>query len=111
MSEEEAVVAAEEEEQQETGGPTKLDRFETPNRLVKDEDTASDTFAQFVAEPFERGYGHTIGNTLRRVLLSSLEGAAITSVRIAGVQFDFDARMLPAHPCQDVEQEAVTGGD
>jgi DNA-directed RNA polymerase subunit alpha len=88
MSEEQAAVAAE-EEKEETGGPIKLDRFETPSRLVKDEDTASETFAQFVAEPFERGYGHTIGNTLRRVLLSSLEGAAITSVRIAGVQHEF----------------------
>ena len=88
MSEEQAAEAAE-EKQEETGGPIKLDRFETPNRLVKDEETATDTYAQFVAEPFERGYGHTIGNTLRRVLLSSLEGAAITSVRIAGVQHEF----------------------
>ncbi|MDA0767997.1 MAG: DNA-directed RNA polymerase subunit alpha [Verrucomicrobia bacterium] len=67
----------------------RLDRFEVPNRLVKDEDTATGTYAKFVAEPFERGYGHTIGNTLRRVLLSSLEGAAIISVRIAGVQHEF----------------------
>jgi DNA-directed RNA polymerase subunit alpha len=49
------------------------------------------THAQFIAEPFERGYGHTIGNSLRRVLLSSLEGAAITSVRIAGVQHEFSS--------------------
>jgi DNA-directed RNA polymerase subunit alpha len=83
---EEAVAA---EEQEDTTSPIKLDRFEVPSRLVKDEDTATETYAQFVAEPFERGYGHTIGNTLRRVLLSSLEGAAITSVRIAGVQHEF----------------------
>ncbi len=57
----------------------RLARFEMPNRLVKDETTATDTYAKFIAEPFERGYGHTIGNSLRRVLLSSLEGAAITS--------------------------------
>ena len=69
--------------------PIRLDRFEVPNRLIKNEDTASETYAQFVAEPFEQGYGHTIGNSLRRVLLSSLEGAAITSVRIAGVQHEF----------------------
>jgi len=69
----------------------KLARFELPNRLVKNEVTATDTYAQFTAEPFERGYGHTIGNTLRRVLLSSLEGAAITSVRIAGVQHEFSS--------------------
>jgi len=70
---------------------TTLARFELPNRLVRNEDTATDTYAQFVAEPFERGYGHTIGNTLRRVLLSSLEGASITSVKIAGVQHEFSS--------------------
>jgi len=70
---------------------TKLARFEIPNRLVKNEETATPTYAQFTAEPFERGYGHTIGNSLRRVLLSSLEGAAITSVRIAGVQHEFSS--------------------
>lgn len=67
----------------------KLDRFDLPNRLVKDEDSATETYARFTAEPFVQGYGHTIGNSLRRVLLSSLEGAAITSVRIAGVQHEF----------------------
>ena len=60
-----------------------------PSRLVKNETTATETFAQFVAEPFDRGYGHTIGNSLRRVLLSSLEGAAITSVRIKGAEHEF----------------------
>ena len=69
----------------------KLARFELPNRLVRNEETATDTYAQFSAEPFERGYGHTIGNSLRRVLLSSLEGASITSVRIAGVQHEFSS--------------------
>ncbi len=69
--------------------PIRLDRFEVPSRLIKNEDTATESYAQFVAEPFERGFGHTIGNSLRRVLLSSLEGAAITSVRIAGVQHEF----------------------
>ena len=60
-----------------------------PSRLVKNETTASDTFAQFAAEPFDKGYGHTIGNSLRRVLLSSLEGASITSVRIKGADHEF----------------------
>ncbi|MDP0489688.1 MAG: DNA-directed RNA polymerase subunit alpha [Verrucomicrobiota bacterium JB023] len=83
MSEENETVLEDEK------GPVKLDRFELPNRLIKNEDTATNTYAQFVAEPFERGYGHTIGNSLRRVLLSSLEGASITSVRIAGVQHEF----------------------
>ena len=63
--------------------------FEIPDRLIKDEDTATETYAKFTAEPFEAGFGHTIGNSLRRVLLSSLEGAAITSVRIAGAQHEF----------------------
>jgi len=60
-----------------------------PKRLTKDESTATDTYAKFVAEPFETGYGHTIGNSIRRVLLSSLEGAAITSVKIDGAMHEF----------------------
>jgi DNA-directed RNA polymerase subunit alpha len=57
--------------------------------LLKEESTATATYAKFTAEPFETGYGHTIGNSLRRVLLSSLEGAAITSVKIDGAQHEF----------------------
>jgi DNA-directed RNA polymerase subunit alpha len=72
-----------------------------PNRLVKNEATATDTYAQFVAEPFDRGYGHTIGNSLRRVLLSSLEGASITSVKIKGADHEFAT--LP-HVVEDVVQ-------
>ena len=60
-----------------------------PKRLVKEDATATETYAKFVAEPFETGYGHTIGNSLRRVLLSSLEGAAITSVKIEGAMHEF----------------------
>ena len=60
-----------------------------PKTLVKDEATATDTYAKFVAEPFEAGYGHTLGNSLRRVLLSSLEGAAITTIRIDGAPHEF----------------------
>jgi DNA-directed RNA polymerase subunit alpha len=60
-----------------------------PKRLTKDEETATDKFAKFIAEPFETGYGHTIGNSIRRVLLSSLEGAAITSVKIDGAMHEF----------------------
>src|SRR6266511_2933432 len=69
--------------------PVRLGRFEMPKRLVKDDPTATETFAKFTAEPFETGYGHTIGNSLRRVLLSSLEGAAITSVKIDGAMHEF----------------------
>ena len=60
-----------------------------PKRLQKDDATATETYAKFVADPFETGYGHTIGNSLRRVLLSSLEGAAITSLKVDGAMHEF----------------------
>ena len=63
--------------------------LELPYRVVKDERSATPTFGRFTAEPFERGFGTTIGNSLRRVLLSSLEGAAVTKVKIAGVSHEF----------------------
>src|SRR6267378_1819605 len=69
--------------------PVRLGRFEMPKRLTKEDSTATETFARFIAEPFETGYGHTIGNSLRRVLLSSLEGAAITSIKIDGAMHEF----------------------
>ena len=71
--------------------PKRLGKFELPNRLTKIEETASDTFAVFQAEPFETGYGHTLGNSLRRVLLSSIEGAAISSIKIDGVHHEFQS--------------------
>src|SRR5437762_9153387 len=69
--------------------PVRLGRFEMPKRLTKEEPTATETFAKFIAEPFETGYGHTVGNSLRRVLLSSLEGAAITSIKVDGAMHEF----------------------
>src|SRR4029077_1558354 len=69
--------------------PVRLGRFEMPKRLVKDDTSATETYAKFVADPFETGYGHTIGNSLRRVLLSSLEGAAITSIKVDGAMHEF----------------------
>jgi len=69
----------------------RLGKFQLPNRLVKDEASATETYAKFTAEPFETGYGHTIGNGLRRILLSSIEGAAISSIRIDGVQHEFQS--------------------
>ena len=60
-----------------------------PKRLVKDDATATETYAKFIADPFETGYGHTIGNSLRRVLLSSLEGAAISSIKIESAMHEF----------------------
>ena len=69
--------------------PIRLSRFEMPRAVKKDEGTATGTYARFIAEPFEIGYARTIGNSLRRVLLSSIEGCAICSVKIAGVSHEF----------------------
>ena len=63
--------------------------LELPSRVVPDQETLTDTYGLFVAEPFERGFGTTIGNSLRRILLSSLEGSAVTEARIRGVQHEF----------------------
>ncbi|MFO7955810.1 MAG: DNA-directed RNA polymerase subunit alpha [Candidatus Brocadiia bacterium] len=65
--------------------------LELPFQVAVDRDTLTDTFGEFTAEPFERGFGHTIGNSLRRVLLSSIEGAAVVSARIDGVQQELTA--------------------
>jgi len=71
--------------------PIRLSRFEMPKRVQKEENTASATYGRFVAEPFEVGYARTIGNSLRRVLLSSIEAVAITSVKIEGAGHEFCA--------------------
>jgi DNA-directed RNA polymerase subunit alpha len=63
--------------------------FQLPKRLECDEASYTDTYGKFIAAPFERGYGVTLGNSLRRVLLSSIEGAAVTSIKIHGVQHEF----------------------
>jgi len=63
--------------------------FELPTQVVCDPETRTDHYAKFIIEPFERGFGTTVGNSLRRVLLSSLEGAAVTRVRIEGAQHEF----------------------
>jgi DNA-directed RNA polymerase subunit alpha len=65
--------------------------FQKPKRLVPDAETLTDTYGKFSAQPFERGFGTTIGNSLRRALLSSIEGAAITAVRIEGVLHEFSS--------------------
>jgi DNA-directed RNA polymerase subunit alpha len=62
--------------------------LELPNRVVSDRATLTDTYGKFTAEPFERGFGVTVGNSLRRILLSSLEGSAVTRVKIQGVQHE-----------------------
>ena len=63
--------------------------FQRPKRLDFERDTLTDRYGRFTAQPFERGFGTTIGNALRRVLLSSIEGAAITAVKIEGVLHEF----------------------
>ncbi len=70
---------------------TRLNRFEMPKRVVKDDATATQTFGRYTAEPFEIGYARTLGNSLRRVLLSSIEGVAISAVRIEGAPHEFMA--------------------
>ncbi|MBN9663099.1 MAG: DNA-directed RNA polymerase subunit alpha [Acidobacteria bacterium] len=63
--------------------------FQKPKRLVANTETLTERYGMFTAQPFERGFGTTIGNALRRILLSSIEGAAITAVRIDGVEHEF----------------------
>jgi DNA-directed RNA polymerase subunit alpha len=69
----------------------KFKGFQKPKRLEPELETRTSTYGKFVAEPLERGFGLTLGNSLRRVLLSSIEGAAVTTVRIAGVLHEFSA--------------------
>ena len=68
--------------------------FQLPTKLELEKETASSTYGKFFAEPFERGFGTTMGNAIRRVLLSSLPGAAVTSVKIEGVYHEFST--IPA---------------
>ena len=63
--------------------------FELPNRVSAEKETYTDFYGKFIAEPFERGFGITIGNGLRRILLSSIEGCAVTSAKIDGVEHEF----------------------
>jgi len=65
--------------------------FQLPKRIECDETSYTNTYGKFSAAPFERGYGVTLGNALRRVLISSIEGSAVTSVKIAGAQHEFSA--------------------
>ena len=65
--------------------------FQKPKRLAAETETLTERFGRFQAQPFERGFGTTIGNALRRVLLSSIEGAAITAVKIEGVLHEFQS--------------------
>ena len=63
--------------------------FQLPETIRFDEETLTDTYGKLIAEPLERGFGTTLGNALRRVLLSSIEGAAVTAVKIPGALHEF----------------------
>jgi len=65
--------------------------LELPSRVIRDGQVSTDTYGRFTAEPFERGFGTTVGNSLRRILLSSLEGAAVTHVKIKGAEHEFSS--------------------
>src|SRR5689334_19412702 len=65
--------------------------LELPSRVVRDESVSSETYGKFTAEPFERGFGTTVGNSLRRILLSSLEGAAVTHIKLKGAEHEFSS--------------------
>lgn len=69
----------------------KLKNFELPKKIVFEESTYTPSYGKVIAEPFEKGYGVTIGNSLRRILLSSIEGTAVTQVKIEGVMHEFSA--------------------
>jgi len=63
--------------------------FQFPKRITVEQDSYTPNYGKIIAEPLERGFGVTLGNSLRRVLLSSIEGAAVTSVKIDGVSHEF----------------------
>ena len=65
--------------------------LELPSRVVRDQQVSTDQYAKFTAEPFERGFGTTVGNSLRRILLSSLEGAAVTKIQLQGAEHEFSS--------------------
>jgi DNA-directed RNA polymerase subunit alpha len=65
--------------------------LELPSRVIRDEQVSTENYGKFFAEPFERGFGTTVGNSLRRILLSSLEGAAVTHIRLKGAEHEFSS--------------------
>src|SRR5581483_5654732 len=65
--------------------------LELPSRVTRDEQVSTDQYGKFTAEPFERGFGTTVGNSLRRIMLSSLEGAAVTHIRLKGAEHEFSS--------------------
>src|ERR1700675_4214494 len=100
--------------------------FQKPKRLAVDTSTLTDKYGIFWAQPFERGFGTTVGNALRRVLLSSIEGAAVTAVKMEGVLHEFQSipgvvedatyiilnlKQTPFKPSGDGPKAISLGGD
>ena len=81
--------------------------FQRPKRLEVDQASLTDTFGRFHAQPFERGFGITIGNALRRILLSAIEGAAVTAVKIDGVLHEFSSIPGVVEDTTDIVLNAV----
>src|SRR5919107_838341 len=65
--------------------------LELPSRVIRNPQVSTETYGKFTAEPFERGFGTTVGNSLRRILLSSLEGAAVTHIKLKGAEHEFSS--------------------
>ncbi len=76
--------------------------FQMPKRLDCDEVSYTPTYGKFMAEPFERGYGVTLGNSLRRILISSIEGSAVTAIKMEGVQHEFSTIPGVMEPVSDI---------
>ena len=76
--------------------------LELPTRVIPDAEINTETYGRFTAEPFERGFGTTVGNSLRRILLSSLEGAAVTAVKIKGAEHEFTSLEGVAEDVTDI---------
>src|SRR2546428_12047136 len=83
--------------------------FQKPKRLVANTETLTERYGMFSAQPFERGFGSTIGTGLRRVLLSSIEGAAITAVRIEGVAHEFSPIPSVVEDAKDINLNLKQG--
>ena len=83
--------------------------LELPSAVYPDQHTLSPTFGKFVAEPFERGFGTTVGNSLRRVLLSSLEGSAVTQIKIRGAQHEFTTIPGVLEDVTDITGDVIGG--
>ena len=81
--------------------------LELPTMVRLDTDTANETYGLFVVEPFERGFGVTVGNSLRRVLLSSLEGSAVTQIKVRGAQHEFTTIPGVLEDMTDIAADAV----